>query len=182
MSTVPDTPFDAKLMGWVANALLAAFVAMGLVGVVVWVARHPVWSIAGVTVQGDKASVAVEPAKGGAAETLEADAVLGALMPENAIVVDEFWKALGDQAFRDLAQNKLKTIRKQNGIVGFGDIARLLASKAHAVGMKVLAYDPYVSEDRMRSMNVGRAATTDEVFENADFISLHVPRTPQTRS
>jgi len=53
MSTVPDTPFDAKLMGWVANALLAAFVAMGLVGVVVWVARHPVWSIAGVTVQGE---------------------------------------------------------------------------------------------------------------------------------
>lgn len=36
-----------------------------------------------------------------------------------AIVVDEFWKALGDEAFRDLAQNKLKTIRKQNGLVIF---------------------------------------------------------------
>jgi D-3-phosphoglycerate dehydrogenase len=46
--------------------------------------------------------------------------------------------------------------------------------------MRVLAYDPYVSEDRMRAMNVDRAETTDEVFENADFISLHVPRTPQT--
>lgn len=36
-----------------------------------------------------------------------------------AIVVDEFWKALGDEAFRDLAQNKLKTIRKQNGLMLF---------------------------------------------------------------
>ena len=33
------------------------------------------------------------------------------------IVIDEFWKALGDEAFRDLAQNKLKTIRKQNGFM-----------------------------------------------------------------
>ena len=48
------------------------------------------------------------------------------------------------------------------------------------MGMQVLAYDPYVSEDRMRSMNVGRAETADEVFERADFVSLHVPRTPQT--
>ncbi|HEX5851231.1 MAG TPA: NAD(P)-dependent oxidoreductase, partial [Rubrobacter sp.] len=48
------------------------------------------------------------------------------------------------------------------------------------MGMRVLAYDPYVSEDRMRSMNVGRADTADEVFERADFVSLHVPRTPQT--
>ncbi|MEY2684996.1 MAG: hypothetical protein RJA09_2140 [Pseudomonadota bacterium] len=53
MSTVPDTPFDAKLMGWVANALLGLFVAMGVVGVVYWAARHPAWTIAGVTVQGD---------------------------------------------------------------------------------------------------------------------------------
>ena len=46
------------------------------------------------------------------------------------------------------------------------------------MGMQVLAYDPYVSEDRMRSMNVGRAETADEVFERADFVSLHVPRAP----
>src|SRR3712207_6884039 len=48
------------------------------------------------------------------------------------------------------------------------------------MGMRVLAYDPYVSEDRMRSMNVERAKCTDQVFEQADFVSLHVPRTPQT--
>ena len=36
------------------------------------------------------------------------------------IDIDEFWKALGDEAFRDLAQNKLKTFRKQNGLLIFG--------------------------------------------------------------
>ena len=48
------------------------------------------------------------------------------------------------------------------------------------MGMRVLAYDPYVAEDRIRSMNVERAESVDEVLENSDFISLHVPRTPQT--
>ncbi len=66
------------------------------------------------------------------------------------------------------------------GLVGLGHVGAIVARGAHGMGMKVLAYDPYVSEDRMRAMNVDRAETTDEVFENADFISLHVPRTPQT--
>ena len=69
---------------------------------------------------------------------------------------------------------------KTLGLVGLGHVGAIVARGAIGMGMKVLAYDPYVSEDRMRSMNVGRAETTDEVFENADFISLHVPRTPQT--
>ena len=69
---------------------------------------------------------------------------------------------------------------KTLGLVGLGHVGAIVARGAIGMGMKVLAYDPYVSEDRMRSMNVGRAASADEVFENADFISLHVPRTPQT--
>ncbi|HEX2728933.1 MAG TPA: phosphoglycerate dehydrogenase [Rubrobacteraceae bacterium] len=69
---------------------------------------------------------------------------------------------------------------KTLGLIGLGHVGALVARGALGMGMKVLAYDPYVSEDRMRSMNVDRAETTDEVFENSDFISLHVPRTPQT--
>ena len=69
---------------------------------------------------------------------------------------------------------------KTLGLVGLGHVGAIVARGALGMGMRVLAYDPYVSEDRMRSMNVDRAASTDEVFENADFISLHVPRTPQT--
>lgn len=69
---------------------------------------------------------------------------------------------------------------KTLGLVGLGHVGAIVARGALGMGMRVLAYDPYVSEDRMRSMNVERAESVDEVFENADFISLHVPRTPQT--
>src|SRR4028119_1244955 len=69
---------------------------------------------------------------------------------------------------------------KTLGLIGLGHVGAIVARGALGMGMRVLAYDPYVSEDRMRSMSVQRAETTDQVFENADFVSLHVPRTPQT--
>ncbi|HZC84532.1 MAG TPA: phosphoglycerate dehydrogenase [Rubrobacter sp.] len=69
---------------------------------------------------------------------------------------------------------------KTIGLIGLGHVGAIVARGALGMGMRVLAYDPYVSEDRMRSMNVGRAESADEVFEQADFVSLHVPRTPQT--
>src|SRR5918994_4607143 len=69
---------------------------------------------------------------------------------------------------------------KTIGLLGLGHVGAIVARGALGMGMRVLAYDPYVSEDRMRSMNVGRAETADEIFERADFVSLHVPRTPQT--
>ncbi|CAN5610744.1 MAG: phosphoglycerate dehydrogenase [Actinomycetota bacterium] len=78
------------------------------------------------------------------------------------------------------AYKGVEVAEKTLGLVGLGHVGAIVARGALGMGMRVLAYDPYVSEDRMREMNVERAATTDEVFENADFISLHVPRTPQT--
>jgi D-3-phosphoglycerate dehydrogenase / 2-oxoglutarate reductase len=69
---------------------------------------------------------------------------------------------------------------KTLGLVGLGHVGAIVTRGATGMGMRVLAYDPYVSEDRMRSMNVERAETLDEVFQNSDFVSLHVPRTPQT--
>jgi D-3-phosphoglycerate dehydrogenase len=69
---------------------------------------------------------------------------------------------------------------KTIGLIGLGHVGAIVARGALGMGMRVLAYDPYVSEDRMRSMNVERAESVDEVFGRADFVSLHVPRTPQT--
>ncbi len=69
---------------------------------------------------------------------------------------------------------------KTLGLVGLGHVGTIVARGAVGMGMRVLAYDPYVSEDRMRSMNVERAGSLDEIFEASDFVSLHVPRTPQT--
>jgi D-3-phosphoglycerate dehydrogenase len=69
---------------------------------------------------------------------------------------------------------------KTLGLIGLGHVGAIVARGALGMGMRVLAYDPYVSEERMRQVNVESAETTDEVFEGADFVSLHVPRTPQT--
>lgn len=69
---------------------------------------------------------------------------------------------------------------KTLGLIGLGHVGSIVARGALGMSMRVLAYDPYVSEDRMRAMNVARAESVDEVLEQSDFVSLHVPRTPQT--
>jgi D-3-phosphoglycerate dehydrogenase len=74
----------------------------------------------------------------------------------------------------------VEVAEKTLGLIGLGHVGAIVARGALGMGMRVLAYDPYVSEDRMRSMNVERAGSVDQVFESADFVSLHVPRTPQT--
>jgi D-3-phosphoglycerate dehydrogenase len=65
------------------------------------------------------------------------------------------------------------------GLVGFGQIPRLLAPKAQALGLKVIAYDPYVSEESMASGAV-RKVGLDELLEVSDLISVHAPLTPDT--
>ena len=70
---------------------------------------------------------------------------------------------------------------KTLGILGFGRIGQLVAARARGFGMHVLAYDPFVSEDRYRELGVDRAETLDEVLGAADFLTLHLPRTEETR-
>lgn len=74
----------------------------------------------------------------------------------------------------------VEVAEKTLGLVGLGHVGSIVARGALGMGMKVLAYDPYVSEDRIHSINAEKAETVDEVLENSDFVSLHVPRTPQT--
>jgi len=88
--------------------------------------------------------------------------------------------SLRDGEWKRSAFKGVEVSGKTLGLVGLGHVGAIVARGALGMGMRVLAYDPYVSEDRMRQVNVERAETTDEVFEGADFVSLHVPRTPQT--
>jgi len=88
--------------------------------------------------------------------------------------------SLRDGEWKRSAFKGVEVAEKTLGLIGLGHVGAIVARGAVGMGMRVLAYDPYVSEDRMRSMNVDRAESVDEVFENADFVSLHVPRTPQT--
>jgi phosphoglycerate dehydrogenase-like enzyme len=62
-------------------------------------------------------------------------------------------------------------------IVGYGKIGRILADKALALGMKVIAYDPYVRE----AQGVELISNLDEGLAEADFISIHAPLTNETR-
>lgn len=72
---------------------------------------------------------------------------------------------------------------KTLGIVGLGAIGKALAWRAKGLGMKLVAWDPYIGADHPAwdEHGVGRVATLDELVEVADVISIHVPLNDETR-
>src|SRR3954464_13117583 len=68
---------------------------------------------------------------------------------------------------------------KTLGIVGLGRIGKLVADRAKAFGMRLIAYDPFVSADRARTMGVD-LLPLDQVVAEADFITIHLPKTKET--
>src|SRR5438094_9741597 len=70
---------------------------------------------------------------------------------------------------------------KTLGVIGMGRIGSELARRAIAFGMRVVAYDPYLSATRSRAFAVELVDELDDLLTHADFISLHTPLTPETR-
>lgn len=72
---------------------------------------------------------------------------------------------------------------KTLGVIGFGAIGILVANAAAALGMKVIGVDPFLSTKNalLLDPSVKLAADRDEIYKNADFITVHVPLTPDTR-
>ena len=66
------------------------------------------------------------------------------------------------------------------GVVGLGKIGAIVADRAMGLGMKVIAYDPFLSVDQAKQMGV-KLGSVDEVFKESDFITFHVPLTDETR-
>src|ERR687891_2449227 len=68
---------------------------------------------------------------------------------------------------------------KTLGIVGLGRVGALVAQRANAFGMRLLAYDPFVSRERAAQMGV-ELASLAEVLGRADIVTVHLPKTPET--
>ena len=69
---------------------------------------------------------------------------------------------------------------KTLGVIGMGRIGSGVAKRALAFDMKVIAYDPYINEERAKDLGV-TVGTLDEVIAESDFITVHMPLTPQTK-
>jgi len=70
---------------------------------------------------------------------------------------------------------------KTLGIIGCGNIGSIVADRAIGLRMKVIAYDPFLSEERARDLGVEKVEL-DELFKRADFITLHTPLTEKTKN
>jgi D-3-phosphoglycerate dehydrogenase len=69
---------------------------------------------------------------------------------------------------------------KTLGVIGFGRIGQLVAQRAQSFEMEVVGFDKFVTPERFRELGVEGAASLDELYERADLITLHVPKTPET--
>jgi D-3-phosphoglycerate dehydrogenase len=75
----------------------------------------------------------------------------------------------------------VEVYEKTLGVLGFGRIGQLVAARARAFGMHVLAFDPFVSAERFRELGVEKAESSADVYRESDFITIHLPKTPETR-
>jgi D-3-phosphoglycerate dehydrogenase / 2-oxoglutarate reductase len=69
---------------------------------------------------------------------------------------------------------------KTLGVIGFGRIGQLVAKRALAFDMEVIAFDKFVSPERFRELGVEGAETTEELYARAEIITIHLPKTPET--
>jgi D-3-phosphoglycerate dehydrogenase len=92
------------------------------------------------------------------------------------------------QAHRALTEGRWERSRwngtelydKTLGVLGLGRIGTLVAQRCHAFGMRLVAYDPFVAPDRAARLGVELLPTVDDVLARADFVTVHLPKTPDT--
>jgi D-3-phosphoglycerate dehydrogenase len=70
---------------------------------------------------------------------------------------------------------------KTLAVIGFGRIGQLVSARARGLGMRVITYDPFVSAERVRERGAELAETVEEAVAGADWVTLHLPATAETR-
>ncbi len=76
----------------------------------------------------------------------------------------------------------VEVYEKTLGVLGLGRIGQLVAQRALGFGMHVVAFDAYVAGERFRDLGVERADSSDELYAQADFVTIHLPVTPETEN
>ncbi len=79
-----------------------------------------------------------------------------------------------------LAKNSVEVAGKTLAIIGTGAIGSLVADKAKGLSMNVIAFDPYLSDEKAAYIGVTKVKDVEDIYKNADYISLHVPKNDQT--
>ncbi len=88
-------------------------------------------------------------------------------------------EALKAGAWKRSKYSGVELADKVVGVVGLGRIGVLVAQRLSAFGVKLIAYDPYVQPARAAQLGV-RMVSLDELLEQSDFITVHLPKTPET--
>jgi len=138
-----------------------------------------------------EAGVAVFNTPGANANAVKEMVLLGLLMSSRKISAAMEWvKSLSGcpDVAKEIEKGKSQFTGpeisgKKLGVIGLGAIGALVANAAEALGMTVYGYDPYISVDGAWSLSrtVIHVSSLREIYENADYITLHVPSTPETR-
>ena len=82
---------------------------------------------------------------------------------------------------KELGKSGVELSGKTLGVLGMGRIGTEVAKRAIAFGMRVVAYDPYLTEERAKAIGAEFAADLDAVYREADFITVHMPVTKETK-
>lgn len=102
---------------------------------------------------------------------------------QNSNAVAELVFGLLVYAVRNFYNGKSGTelLGKKLGILAFGNVGRNVARIAKGFGMDVYAYDAFCSKEVIEDAGVHAVGSQDELFENCDIVSLHIPATPETK-
>ncbi|KQZ09713.1 3-phosphoglycerate dehydrogenase [Agromyces sp. Root1464] len=87
--------------------------------------------------------------------------------------------ALAQGEWKRSSYTGVELYEKTIGIIGLGRIGALIAARLQAFGTNVIAYDPYITAARAQQLGV-QTVTLDELLEQSDFITIHMPKTPET--